>query len=520
MTDIKGRILWVDDEVELLRPHILFLEQSGYAIDTVTNGHDAVARMDDTGIELVLLDESMPGMGGLEALAKIKELRPHLPVVMVTKNEEESLMEEAIGAKIDDYVLKPVNPRQILSVLKKFLEGRRIRQHRTSQDYIREFNSISQALYQNPDLEQWIGIYRSIVEWSLELDQHAELGLQQTLADQRRECNQAFCRYVEKSYRSWIEDEAVTLSPQVVDRFVLPHLDGPGPVFFFVIDCMRLDQWQIMEQHLQELFTIRKDFYVSILPTATPYARNAIFSGYYPSDIERAHPTLWSQDDDDDNSMNKYEKEFLAKLLERRRITLRADLQYIKILESEFGKQIAANIQSYAKHHLVAIVLNFVDMLAHSRSDYAILKEIAPDEPAYRSLTNSWFMHSSLYAMFRTIARIPNAKVVVTSDHGSVRCLRGLKVFADREASTNLRYKFGRNIRLEDPKQAMMIRQPEDYRLPKRGITANYVIAKEDYYFVYPTDFNRFLARYRDSFQHGGISLEELILPVITMEAK
>jgi hypothetical protein len=439
---------------------------------------------------------------------------------MVTKNEEEALMEDAIGAKIDDYVLKPVNPRQILSVLKKFLEGKKIRSDRTAHDYIAEFNKISQALYQNPDIADWIGIYRSLVDWSLELDQHPELGLQQTLADQRRECNQAFCRHAERAYRSWIEDDDVPLSPQVVDRFVLPLLDAPGPVFFFVIDCMRLDQWLIMEQHLQELFTIRKDYHLSILPTATPYARNAIFSGYFPSDLEKVFPALWSPDDDDESSMNRHEKEFLARLLERRRVRLRGDLQYIKILETEYGRQIAANISSFSKHHLVAIVVNFVDMLAHSRSDYAILKEIAPDEAAYRSLTNSWFTHSSLFAMFRAVARIPGARVVVTSDHGSVRCLRGMKVFADREASTNLRYKFGRNIKVEDPKQSMVILKPEEYRLPRRGVTANYVIAKEDYYFVYPTDYNRYLARYRDSFQHGGLSLEELILPVVTMEAR
>jgi hypothetical protein len=270
---------------------------------------------------------------------------------------------------------------------------------------------------------------------------------------------------------------------------------------------------------LQDLFSIEKEFYLSILPTATPYARNAIFSGYYPSEIERVFPELWSTGDDDDYSMNKHEKEFLEKLLERRRIKLRNDLKYIKIIDPEYGKQMVGNISSFVKNHLTAIVVNFVDMLAHSRSDYPILKEIAPDESAYRSLTNTWFTHSSLYAMFRQIARTPDATIVVTTDHGSVRCLRGSKVLGDRETSTNLRYKYGRNVKA-DPKHALHITNADLYRLPKRGMLINYVIAKEDYYFVYPTDYNKYLTYYRDSFQHGGMSLEELILPVITMKSR
>jgi hypothetical protein len=274
-----------------------------------------------------------------------------------------------------------------------------------------------------------------------------------------------------------------------------------------------------MEKQLQQLFNISKDFYIGILPSATPYARNSIFSGYFPSDIERLVPNLYSQGDDDDYSMNKFEKELLEQLFERRRIRLHNDLKYIKIIDPEFGKQMVGNIMSFAANHLTAIVVNFVDMLAHSRSDSPILKEIAPDEPAYRSLTNSWFLHSSLFNTFKQIANIPKAKIVITTDHGSVRCLRGTKVLGDRETSTNLRYKFGRNVKV-DPKHAMLIQNAQAYRLPKRGVTVNYVIAKEDYYFIYPTEYNKYLAYYRDSFQHGGISLEELVLPVITMQPR
>lgn len=519
MSEHMGHILWVDDEVEFFRAHILLLEQRGYTVSTVTNGEDAIDFVRSGNVDLMFLDESMPGMGGLETLASIKETQPDLPIVMVTKNEEEAVMEEAIGEKISDYLTKPVNPSQILLVAKKFLQGKRIVGAKTSQDYIREFNEVSMKLLGPLDLEEWTEIYKKLVEWEIELDGHPELELHQTMNAQRKECNQEFCKYVEKNYRDWVQDESVTLSPHVVDRFLVPHLSSKGPVFFFVIDCMRYDQWLVMERHLKDLYTIEKDFYLGILPSATPYARNAIFSGYFPSDIERVFPDLWASKDDDDYSMNRHEKEFLEKLLERRRIKLRNDLKYIKIIDPEYGKQMVGNIASFVKNHLTAIVVNFVDMLAHSRSDYPILKEIAPDEAAYRSLTNTWFTHSSLLSMFRQIARTPDATVIVTTDHGSVRCLRGSKVLGDRETSTNLRYKYGRNVKAES-KQAMYIKDPEEYKLPRRGMMINYVIAKEDYYFVYPTEYNKYLNYYRDSFQHGGMSLEELVLPVITMKPR
>ncbi len=519
MPETKARILWVDDEVDSFKPHVMILEQRGYHLTLLSNGADAIDWVATNTVDLVLLDEQMPGMGGLETLQRIKEIAPALPIVMVTKNEEESIMEEAIGGKISDYLTKPVNPSQILLVIKKFLEGKQIVRDKTSQDYIQDFNSISRLLLSPMDLAEWTDLYRRMVEWDMELDQHPELGLAQTMTDQRRECNQEFCKYFERNYRDFIEDPRVVLSPDVFRTFVEPHLASSPTVFFFVIDCMRYDQWLVMEQHLQEYFTITRDFHLGIIPSATPYARNAIFSGYHPGDIAKVMPEMWATNDDDDNSMNRFEKELLERQLERRRIKLRTDLKYIKILDSEFGRQMVGNIDSFTKNHLTAIVVNFVDMLAHSRSDYPILKEIAPDEAAYRSLTNSWFQHSSLFAMFRQLARHPQAKIVITTDHGSMRCLRGSRVQGDRETSTNLRYKYGRNVKVDD-RHAMQIRNPLDYKLPHRGAIVNYVIAKEDYYFVYPTEYNRYLAYYRDSFQHGGISLEELMLPVITMMPK
>ena len=521
MDDGKGKILWVDYEIELLRPHIRFLIDKGYSVDTATNGEDAVSMVRQTGFDLVFLDEMMAGMGGLRTLAEIKDMRPNLPVIMITKNEEESLMEEAIGVKISDYLIKPVNPSQVLLACKKFLEGKKITGAAVSKDYIQEFNAISVALMNDLDYRQWIDIYTRLVDWALELDVHPELGLKQTLLDQTRECNLAFGKYVERRYRDWVEqtDNRPALSHEVVDRYLIPEFQTGKSIIFFVIDCLRLDQWMAMESLLHEYYTITKDFYFSILPTATPYSRNAIFSGSYPSDVEIRFPELWEKSEDDENSRNRYERQFLDKLLERRKIVLKPEPKYVKILDAEFGRSVENSIHSYTQSKLTSIVVNFVDMLAHGRSDSTLLKEIAPDESAYRSLTNSWFMHSSLFGMLKTLSQNRNVTIILTTDHGSVRCLRGSKVLGDREASTNLRYKYGRNLKAED-KAAIFVKNPLEFKLPKRGVATNYIIAKEDYYFVYPTDYHKYLNQYRDSFQHGGVSMEEMILPVVKLEPK
>ncbi len=521
MEETKGRILWVDDEIDLLRPHIRLLVDRGYAVDTATNGEDAIEMVRADGFDLVFLDEMMPGMGGLRTLAEMKDLYPNLPVVMITKNEEESLMEEAIGVKINDYLTKPVNPSQVLLACKKILEGKKISGAAVSKDYIQEFNEISAALQDNLSSDQWIDIYTRLVGRSLELDEHPELGLKQTLSDQFRECNLAFGKYVERNYRDWVASTTrrPALSHEVVDRFVIPELQQGKSVIFFVVDCLRLDQWLAMERLLHEYFTIRKEYYYSLLPTATPYSRNAIFSGSFPSEVELRHPELWEKSEDDENSRNRYERQFLEKLLERRKIHLKPEPKYVKILDAEFGRGIENTINSYTQSKLTAIVVNFVDMLAHGRSDSSLLKEIAPDESAYRSLTQAWFVHSSLFGMLKTLSRNRNVTVILTTDHGSIRSLRGSKVLGDREASTNLRYKYGRNLKCDD-KAAIYVKDPQEFKLPRRGVAINYIFAKEDYYFVYPTDYHKYLNQYRDSFQHGGVSMEEMILPVVRLEPK
>lgn len=521
----KNKILWVDDEIELLRSHIIFLNEKGYEVDTVTNGEDAIDEVKSKQYDLIFLDEMMAGLGGLETLARIKEINPDIPVVMITKSEEESLMHEAIGSKISDYLIKPIVPSQVLMVCKKILESKKISSEYVARDYMSDFNEISRRLLLNPDYSDWIEIYQKLVYWDLEFDIHPEIDFRQTLIDQKRECNQEFSKYVEVEYKNWIEslndENNPTLTVSVLDKFILPYLKNEaGPFFLFVIDCLRLDQWLVMERHLKDYFNIKRDYYISILPTATPYARNSLFAGLFPSEIEKYYPNLWSSSpEDDENTMNKYEKELLQLYLDRKKIKLNNELKYIKIIDPEYGRSFEQNVLSFKNNHFIAVVINFLDMIAHGRSDSQILKEIAPDESAYRSLTNSWFQHSYLLNAFKLISKIPGAKIFVTTDHGSIRTLRGAKVLGDREASTNLRFKFGRNLKVDD-KHALFIKNPLEYKLPKRGVAISYIIAKEDYYFVYPTEYHKYLSYYKDSFQHGGISLEEMILPVVTMESK
>ncbi len=522
----KGNILWVDDEIDLLKPHIILLERRGYRVDTATNGSDAIELAKRKHFNLVFLDETMVGMSGLEVLPKLKDIDRSLPVVMVTKNEAEDVMEEAIGKNIDDYLTKPVNPAQILAACKKFLETKQLREQQFTQEYLQGFNEVTRKLFEPLEWSDWVDIYTKLVGWSLELDQHPDLGLDETLSNQWRECNAGFSKWVEDNYLSWIQSSHrghgdPLLSCDINDEYVLPAVKDSSerPVFFFVVDCMRLDQWMIMEEMLSPYFTVRRDHYCGILPTATPFARNSIFAGLMPSDIEKHYPEYWVDGSGDDHSQNKYERELLMKYFERKRVKLRRDPKYVKIIDTGFGKKIEQEIQTYASNHLSAIVVNAVDMIAHSRSDYPILKEIAPDEAAYRSLTRSWFTHSSLFGMLKKLATVSNARIIITTDHGSVRCMRGTKAFGDRDTSTCLRFKFGRNVKA-DARSAMIIKDPEAYKLPVNGVSTNFIIAKEDHYFVYPTDYHHYLNHYRDSFQHGGISLEEMILPVITLDPK
>lgn len=522
MEQTKNKILWIDDEIELLKPHILLLEQRGYSVETATNGEDALEMVRKQHYDLIFLDEMMVGISGLETLPLLKDINKLTPIVMVTKNEAESVMEEAIGKKIDDYLTKPVNPAQIIAVCKKFLEAGRIESEHFTQSYLKGFAEINAQIMQFPDWEDWIAIYTKLVNWSIELDRISDNGLRQSLNDLWRECNTAFSKFIEEKYYDWINGntDAPILSHQLTDNYLLPLINQKNKLFFIVIDCLRLDQWLMMQEILNPYYTFKTNYYYSILPTATPYARNAIFAGLTPLDIKKYYPQFWTVDSNsEDHKQNAYESELFETWLRRKRINLNSKPGFVKIFETEFGKKIEREILQYLSNQINVIVINAVDMIAHSRSDFAILKEIAPDESAYRSLTRSWFQHSSLFGIFKTLSKLENLKILLTTDHGSIRCLRGAKVLGDRDTSTCLRYKFGKNVKA-DSKFAMQITDPEKFKIPRQGITVNNIIAKEDYYFVYPTDYHFYLQRYRDSFQHGGISLEEMIIPVVELSPR
>ena len=512
------RILWVDDEIDLLRSHVLFLEDKGYEVETASNGADAVDLVQEIPVDTVLLDEQMPGMQGLDVLKKIKKVRPEVPVVLVTKSEAENLMERALGSQISDYLTKPVNPSQILLTCKRLLERTQLRQETLSQEYLQSFNEISQALRDPLSHADWTTLYRKLVRYDLELT--GDEGARQIFQDQFEEVNREFGAFIERRYADWIaeadsppDDERPPLSHEVVPEFVLPEV-GDRPVVFFVIDCLRYDQWRTFEELLQPHFAIETDFYYSLLPTATPYSRNAIFSGLLPADLVDRFPGAWETDEESEHSRNQHEEPFLHDLLDR---THPGDLniRYDKLITGEEGQEFAEQAINLTQHDLSAVVVNFIDILAHSRSDSDVLQELAPDEEAYRALTRTWFEHSWLYESLCTLADT-DCTVVLTTDHGAIRSLQSSKVIGDRETSTALRYKYGRNLKCNE-EEAIFVRNPEDFGLPRYGMNTNYIFAKEDHYFVYPTNFHHYENLYRDTLQHGGASLPEMILPVATL---
>jgi CheY-like chemotaxis protein len=517
----RGKILWVDDEIELLKAHILFLRSRGFDVTPISNGEDAVDIISRQDFDIVLLDEMMAGKDGLATLREIKVLQPALPVVMITKNEEESLMEDAIGGKISDYLTKPVNPSQVLMVCKKILEQQRISSEYVSKNYMEEFHRISRRLYEELDSADWIEIYQRLARFDLEFDDHPDLGLRETLEDQVRDCNIEFGKFIEKNYPEWIQEDfhfRPLLSPDVIPKYVLPLLKAGEKVMLLVIDCMRLDQWFTFEPLLHDLFNLKTDYYFSILPSATPFSRNAIFSGMFPDEIQQRYPDLWTDEEDDESSLNRHEGELLNELLHREELDLKRSIRYLKIIDSDEGWAIDKKIGSYLENNFIALVINFVDILSHRRSDSDLLKEIVPNESSYRSVVRTWFQHSWIYAVLRKFSEY-DFTIILTSDHGSIRVNHDVKVVGDKKTSSSIRFKYGKNLNLP-PKYALTIKEPKQYHLPSLGINTNYLIAKEAFYFVYPTNYHKFQAYYRDTFQHGGISMEELILPVITLKPK
>ncbi|MGM0739404.1 MAG: response regulator, partial [Bacteroidota bacterium] len=488
-------ILWVDDEIDQLRPHIIFLENKGFEVTPVTNGEDALSLVGQKKFDIIFLDEQMPGMDGLATLTELKESQPGIPVIMITKSEEEEIMEDAIGGKISDFLIKPVNPNQILSTVKRILDRQRIRDEKSAQSYLRSFNEITTMINEQPEWNDWIQIYRKLTNWQMELKQSEE-GLQQVLQDQIQTANAEFGKFIRTEYYDWLRasrEDRPMLSPDLIGEVVMPGLDNGKSTMLFLIDCMRYDQWLVFERMLAPYFTISTDFYYSILPTATPYSRNAIFAGLYPSQIERHYPNLWTQSDESETSLNQFESELLAAQFERKKTGIRP--KYEKILQTAEGRRISEKILNYTQSPFSAFVINFVDTLVHSRSDSQVLKEIAPDVPAFRELTRTWFAHSSLFQMLKKLSQ-QDVNIIITTDHGSIRAMRDTKVLGDRDTSTSLRYKFGRHLRCDD-NAAIYIDKPGDYFLPRANMNTNYIIALEDYYFVYPTNYNKYQNKYR-----------------------
>ena len=514
------RILWADDEIEMLKPQLFFLEKKGYEVVTVSNGHDALDTFtEDPNIDVIFLDESMPGISGLETLIKIKELNANIPVVMITKNEAENLMEEAIGSQIDDYLIKPVNPNQILMTLKKLIDNKRLISEKTMTDYQMEFRNILMEINSGLDHEGWTDIYKKIISWELKMDISQTPQMMDILQMQKTEANAEFCKFIEKNYTSWFEKEETgpVRSDNVLKKFLWPEMDNDTPTFLFLLDNLRYDQWKTIEPSLRENFRVdyEKHFY-SILPTSTQYSRNAIFAGLTPADIKKHHPQWW-KDDFEEGGKNLYEAELLESQL-KRLVRKPVNMEYLKITNVGQARQMSDNILNYLNNDLTVVVYNFIDMLSHARTEMEVLKELAGDEKAYRSLTMSWFENSPLRSALDKLKE-KKAQIFITTDHGTIRVHRPSKVVGDKQTTTNLRYKMGKNLKF-DRKDVLTISKPEKYGLPRPHVSATYIFAKEDKFFLYPNNYNKFNNLYTNSFQHGGISLEEVINPFIKLSTR
>jgi CheY-like chemotaxis protein len=515
----KINILWADDEIDLLKPHLLFLKEKGYEVKTANNGQDAIDMFGAGNFDIVFLDENMPGLSGLETLSRIKALDAGIPIIMITKSEEEHIMEDAIGSKIADYLIKPVNPNQILLALKKSLDNKRLIKEKTSSAYQQEFRNIGMSMSDKLSPEEWKEMYRKLVYWELELSKSQTEGMDEILAMQKTEANNLFSRFVANNYISWLNGtakDAPTMSHTLFKNKIVPVMDQSDSTFFILIDNLRFDQWKVIQPILNEYFKVEvEDMYFAILPTATQYARNAIFAGLLPSEIERKFPKLWLNDDDE-GGKNMHEAEFLADQLKR----LNRDCKhsYHKVTNHATGKKLAENIGNLMENKFNVIVYNFVDMLSHARTEMEVIRELADDEAAYRSITQSWFEHSPLLDIFKQLAE-RKVNVVISTDHGTIRVKEPSKIIGDRNTNTNLRYKQGKNLQYEK-KDVFEVKNPLDAYLPRTNVSQTFVFAKEDMFFAYPNNFHYYVNYYRNTFQHGGISLEEMIIPFVVLSSK
>ena len=516
----NGQLLWVDDEMELLKAHVIFLQKKGYEVTLASNGTDAVDLCQERSFDLVLLDEQMPGLSGLETLQRIKQISPATPVVMVTKSEEENIMEQAIGQKIADYLIKPVNPNQILLTLKKNIHRREIETEVTQSQYQQQFQQIAMQIMDCCTWQDWIEVYKRLVHWELQLSS-TDSQMTDMLAMQKEEANLGFAKFVKNHYLEWVNSDRLApdsflLSPDIFKRKVFPLLDKGEKVFLVVLDNFRYDQWRVLAQEIADQFDIDEDLYFSILPTATQYARNAIFSGLMPNKIAQMFPELWV-DEDEEEGKNLNEEPLIQTQLDRYR--RRNTFSYHKINSSTEADHLMQQLNTLQRNDLNVVVFNFIDMLSHARTESRMVRELANNESAYRSITLSWFRHSVIRDFFRQLA-LTDYRVIVTTDHGSIRCTKPVKIVGDRNTNTNLRYKLGKSLGYNDSKDLFVIKEPAKAQLPSPNLSTSYVFATGDCFFAYPNNFNYYVSYYRDTFQHGGISMEEMIIPLISMTGK
>ncbi len=516
----QPKILWVDDEIDSLNSQIMFLENKGYEITTKTNGFDAVEYVKENIVDVVLMDESMPGITGLQTLQQIKEINSTIPVVLITKNEAENIMDEAIGSQISDYLIKPVNPNQVWLSLKKLIDNKRLVAEKTTSAYQQEFRSLFMALNDNPNYTEWMDLYKKLVYWELEMKKSDSPEMQDVFNTQKHEANLEFFKFISKNYSSWVGPKATDapiMSHTLLKYKVLPHLEKGTPLFFVLIDNLRFDQWKTIQPIFAESFRIHEEetFY-AILPTATQYARNAIFAGMLPIDIEKNFSEQW-KNDDEEGGKNLHEEDFLRSQLKKMG---KGDLKisYTKITNNHDGQKLVDNMHNMLQNDLNVIVYNFVDMLSHARTEMEVLKELAGDEISYRSITQSWFEHSPLHQALKKIAD-KKLNMIVATDHGSTRVKTPAKVIGDKQTTANLRYKHGRNLNYE-PKDVLAFRDPKEAGLPVPNVNSTFVFAKGDIFLCYPNNYNHFVNYYKNTFQHGGVSLEEMIVPVIRMTNK
>lgn len=518
-TNTEAKILWVDDEIELLKPHILTLQNRGCVVDTCNNGYDAIEMATEHSYDMIILDEMMPGMTGLETLPLIKDIRPTTPVIMVTKSEEEDIMDKAIGSKIADYIIKPVNPSQILLLVKKHIHSHQLVSEQTTADYRAEFGRISQMVDSAQTFSQWLSIYRKLINWEIELSQSSDSSIKEVLQYQKNEANQAFCRFVRQNYQRWInsrDGDTPVMSHTLMRSKIFPVVDSNSKTTLLLIDNFRYDQWRTISPMLHNYYnTATDECYCAILPTATQYARNAIFAGLMPLAIDKLMPNQWLNDNEE-GGKNMYEEQFLRRQLQQAGKSYR--MTFDKLVRPEAGRKLIDNINRVYDADFSVIVYNFLDILSHARTETEIIRQLTEDDASFRSLTRSWFEHSELFELLKMLSERGHT-VIITSDHGTVRVDNPIRVQGDKQTSSNLRYKTGRNLAYNH-KEVYEITKPEQIQLPSSNLTSSYIFAYNHDFFVYNNDANRHIRYYRDTFQHGGISMEEMIVPFIVLEPK